>query len=377
MIAVVLMFVACGGSETTEHEEHDEHEGEHEGERVVHLSPEAVERMDIALATVEEVALAGGIDVPAEIQPEPDRLAHVSSVVSGQIARVSASIGDRVEAGQPLVAIRSVELGEARAAAARSRADVEVATANMRRQEELQREGIGSERQLLEAQAGLRRAQAELTAASRALEVYGRGGSGSEVSIESPIAGRIVERHATVGEVVSPSDVLFVVTDIERVWAVGRVYQENAGRIVEGARATLSLQAHADRSWDGTIDYVAPSLDERTRTLAVRMSLDNPEGVLRPGLFGTLSITPPGEAAGAVPVVAADALQRVGSETVVFVPGDEAGEFRAVAVEVGERTGALVRIARGLSAGDRYVSEGGFVLKSELMRGELGEGHAH
>src|SRR5688572_17201406 len=146
MIAVVLMFVACGGSETTEHEEHDEHEGEHEGERVVHLSPEAVERMDIALATVEEVALAGGIDVPAEIQPEPDRLAHVSSVVSGQIARVSASIGDRVEAGQPLVAIRSVELGEARAAAARSRADVEVATANMRRQEELQREGIGSER---------------------------------------------------------------------------------------------------------------------------------------------------------------------------------------------------------------------------------------
>lgn len=363
------------GEEHGERDEHDEHA--EQSARTVRISREAIERMGVRVSTVEAIPLVGGIDVPAEIQAEPNRLAHVSSVVSGQIARVTASVGDRVEAGQTLAVIRSVELGEARAQAARAGANVEVAQANFRRQEELQREGIGSERQFVEAQAELKRAQAEQAAAGRALEVYGRGGSGSEVIIKSPIAGRVTERHATMGEVVAPSDVLFQITDIAHVWAVGRVYQQNAGQVHEGARATLTLQAYPGRAWQGQLEYVAPALDERTRTLAVRMALDNPGGELRPGLFGTLSISPAGGSSENVPVIRADALQRLGEDMVVFVPVTEEGEFRAVTVATGERSGGLLRVLSGLSVNDRYVSEGGFVLKSELQRGELGEGHAH
>ena len=312
-----------------------------------------------------------------QVQAEPDREAHVSSVVSGQLARVSVSVGDRVEAGQALAVIRSVALGEARAQAARARANVEVAEANFRRQEELKREGIGADRQYLEAQAELRRAQAEQSAAERALEVYGRGGSGSEVTIRSPIAGRVVSRHATVGEVVGPSDVLFEVTDITKVWVVGRVYQQHAAQVREGARATLTLQSHPGRTFAGQLDYVAPALDERTRTLPVRMSLDNADGSLRPGSFGTLSVSPASAGEDTIPAVAVSALQRLGEETVVFIPGDEEAEFRAVSVTVAARSGGLARISQGLAAGDRYVADGAFVLKSELSRGELGEGHAH
>lgn len=360
-----------------EHEGEGHAEGEHAGERVVRVSREALERSGIRIESALAVPAAGGIEVPAEVQAEPDRQAHVSSVVSGQVARVTASVGDRVEAGRTLAVIRSVALGEARAQAARARANVEVAQANFRRQEELQREGIGAERQFLEAQAELRRAQAEQSAAERALEVYGRGGSGSEVTIKSPIAGRVISRHATVGEVVAPSDVLFEIVDISRVWVVGRVYQQNAGAIHEGASTVLTLQALSGRTFTAPLDYVAPSLDERTRTLPVRVVLDNPDGVLRPGLFGTLSISPAGATGGNVPAVSSSALQRLGEETVVFVPADEEGEFRAVSVTVASRGGDLVRLRSGLAAGDRYVAEGAFVLKSELSRGELGEGHAH
>ena len=154
--------------------------------------------------------------------------------------------------------IRSVALGEARAQAARARANVEVAQANFRRQEELRREGIGAERQFLEAQAELRRAQAEQSAADRALEVYGRGGRGSEVTIRSPIAGRVVSRHATVGEVVGPSDVLFEVTDIRKVWVVGRVYQQHAAQVREDATAVLTLQSHPGRNVLGTARLRSP-----------------------------------------------------------------------------------------------------------------------
>jgi len=391
--AVLLLVGSSGCKEKSEHgheespraesgEHHedghqDEHGGEHSGERVVRLRPEAVARSGIRIATAEAVPRAGGIDVPAEVQAEPDRKAHVSSVVSGQIARVSASVGDRVESGQALAVIRSVALGEARAQAARARANVEVADANFRRQEELKREGIGADRHYLEAQAELRRAQAEQSAAERALEVYGRGGSGSEVTIRSPIAGRVVSRHATVGEVVGPGDVLFEVTDITKVWVVGRVYQQHAAQVHEGARATLTLQSHPGHTFAGQLDYVAPALDEGTRTLPVRMSLDNADGALRPGSFGTLSVSPASAGEDTIPAVATSALQRLGDETVVFVPGDEEGEFRAVSVTVSARSGGLARIGHGLAGGDRYVADGAFVLKSELSRGQLGEGHAH
>ena len=107
------------------------------------------------------------------------------------------------------------------------------------------------------------------------------------------------------------------------------------------------------------------------------MALDNPDGVLRPGSFGTMSINPATGGEETVPAVATGALQRLGEETVVFVPGDEEGAFRAVPITVSSRAGGLSHVQRGLAAGDRYVSEGAFVLKSELSRSELGEGHAH
>ena len=384
--ALLLLLLAACRAGSHEHEPHDGPiEPGHEERRVeatshgreVRIEQQALERMGIEIATVASSPLAGGLELPAEIQAEPDRVAHVSSVVSGQLARVDASIGDEVKKGQTLAVIRSVQLGEARAAAARARANVAVARSSFERQEELQKEGIGAKRHYLEAQAELRRAQAELSAADRALEVYGRGGSGAEVTIESPIAGRILERHATVGEVVGPTDVLFQVTDIGRVWVVGRAYQQQAGLVREKAPSTLTLQAYPGRSWQGLIDYVAPALDERTRTLAVRLVLDNPEGLLRPGLFGTLSLSPSGAEVDSVPMVRAGALQRVGEELVVFAPTEDEGRFRAVVVAVGGRSRGLVTIASGLRDGDRYVAAGGFVLKSELLRADLGEGHAH
>jgi len=372
------------GVEEREHgAEAREHGGDHHDDGLsatatnVVIEEAAVARSGIVIDRVAALPAGGGFEVPAEVQAEPDRVAHVSPIVSGQIARVAASVGDRVDRGQPLAVIRSVALGEARAQAARARANVEVAEANFRRQQELQREGIGAERQFLEAQADLKRAKAEQSAADRALEVYGRGGSGSEVTIKSPIRGRVVARHATVGEVVSPSDTLFEITDITRVWVVGRVYQQHAGRVSEGAGAVLTLQAHPGRTFTGTLDYVAPSLDERTRTLPVRVVLDNPEGVLRPGSFGTLSISSAESEGQTAPAVSPGALQRLGAQTVVFVPGDTPGAFRAVPVAVGARAGDLVRLASGLEIGARYVAEGAFVLKSEMSRGQLGEGHAH
>ena len=143
-----------------------------------------------------------------------------------------------------------------------------------------------------------------------------------------------------------------------------------------GAAAKLTLQAHPGRSWEGTLDYVAPHLDEKTRTTSVRMMLDNAERKLKPGLFGTITILGKDDAPARA-LVPANAVQRMKDGDVVFVPTDEEGEFKVAPVAVGAKREGMAEIVSGLAPGDAVVVSGAFVLKSELMKAELGEGHAH
>lgn len=362
-----------------EEEGHDDdgHDDEHEEERVVHISPDALTRSGIRLGTAEAGVLAGALEVPAEVQLNPDRVAHISPLVDGQLLSVDVTLGDRVEVETQLARLRSVELGQARAELSRTTSLREVAEQNRDRQRRLREEGISSERSLLEAELAYEQADAERDAARSRLRVFGlRGGSGPDMNLESPIAGVVVERHATRGENVSPDDTLFIVADLSRVWVIGRVYEQQVAQVAPGMSATLSLNAYPGRSWSGTVDFVGATLDESTRTLPIRVEIDNPDGLLRPGLFGSLRLAS-GQPTGSAVVVPLAAIQTVDNRTVVFVPGDEDGEFAAHPVTVGRESNRQAEVLEGLEPGDRVVVEGAFVLKSELMRGELGHGHAH
>ena len=359
-------------------DEHGHEESANSERSVVKISPAAVARTPIRLTRVASEALRGGVEVPAEVELNPDRVAHVTPLAEGQVAEVSAALGDEVKKGQVLVTLRSVALGEARSELARARTAVRVAEANYQRQETLQREGIGAQKALLEARGELDSAHASLAAARSRLGVYGAAGTtGASVAIKSPLDGVVIERHATPGEVADPEKPLFVVADTRRVWVTGRVYEQDVALIRRGADATITLEAFRGRSWTGKVAYVATVLDQATRTLGIRVELDNQEGVLRPGMFGLIRLAAEGQAGAPVPVVPEAAVQTVEDREVVFVPGDEEGEYRAVAVELGERAGGKVVVRSGVAVGDPVVGEGAFVLKSELMKDEMGEGHAH
>jgi membrane fusion protein, heavy metal efflux system len=379
----LTLILACrsgagGDGEAHEGGEEGHAGGDHAGEGVVKITPAAVARTPIRLVKVASEALRGGVDVPAEVALNPDRVAHVTPLAEGQVASVNAVLGDEVVKGQVLATLRSVALGDARSELARAQAAVRVAGSNHQRQETLEREGIGAQKALVEAEAGLEQARANLAAARARLGVYGAGGtSGASVAVKSPLDGVVIERHATPGEVADPEKPLFVVADTRRVWVIGRVYEQDVALIRRGADATITLEAFHGRSWTGTVSYVATVLDEATRTLGIRVELDNPDGALRPGMFGLIRLDVDGAASTPVPVVPEDAVQTIEDRQVVFVPGDEAGEYRATPVELGQRAGGKVVVRSGVKPGDSVVAEGAFVLKSELMKGELGEGHAH
>lgn len=343
----------------------------------VHLTEAALAGSNMRLSVAGRGAIAVQLEVPAEIQFNPDRVAHVSSLVSGQIQTVAGAVGDRVAPGQLLVELNSVELGQARAELARARALLDVASQNRDRQSRLRAEGISSERSLLEAELAYAQADAELGAARSRLRVFGvSGGSGPGHTLESSIEGVVVERHATRGENVSPDETLLVVADVSSVWVIGRVYEQQVSRVAPGMAATLTLAAYPGREWSGRVDFVGMALDEETRTLPIRVELDNPDGVLRPGLFGTLRLSSD-TSARTNALVPLGAVQEIDGSPVVFVEGGHAGEYAALRVSLGPQDAREVEVTEGISPGQRVVVEGAFALKSELLRGDLGDGCAH
>ena len=367
LLCLVLFSAACGGND-------EERQAEEEGreaplESVVRLSPRAMERADIRFGEVEAVPLTNGVSIPAEVQLDPDRVVHVASLVSGQVVEVRASIGDRVTEGQVLAVLRSVDIGQTRAALAEARAELAVAEQAATRQEALADAGIGARRGLVEAHGALRSARARVGGLRDRVGVYGAGGAGATLQLRSSIVGEVVERHATVGEVAPADRTLFVIADTSTVWVVGRAYAQDIDELHEGAPATLTLRAHPSRLFAGTLDWVAPVLDDATRALPVRMVLPNPDGWLRPGLFGTLRVARAG--ASATPTILAGAVQELDGRSIVFVPTETPGELRVRPITAGQSSDGRTEVIDGIELGERYVTDNAFILKSHLIRARL------
>jgi len=362
------------------HEEGDAHgEGaghdapEHESE--VKLSAEAITRAGIQLAPAERRALTGGVAIPAEVQFEPSSTAHVGPLVPGRITKVSVALGDRVRRGQLLGTVASSDVSSARARLDQARARLAAAEATLKRQQQLATEGIGAQRSLIEAEAQVEELQAEVGGLQRQLSVFGSGSAG-ELSLTAPIEGVVVAVHATLGETATPEEAAFIVTDPTKVWVRGNVPELELFRVQSGSAVLVRLHAFPDIAMPGTITYVAPALDERSRSLPVRVSLQAPDARLRSGLFGSIELVG-GTADERVLVVPAGAVTTLDGQTVVFVPSDEANTFRPQAISLGRRAGSLFEVRSGLEEGMPLVVSGVFTLKSAVRSSELSGHHDH
>lgn len=356
----------------TEQRGHDESGA---GEDEVELSAEALERAGIRVAQVERRGLTGGVAIPAEVQFEPSSTAHVGPLVPGRITKVAVALGDRVQRGALLGIVASSDVSTARARLGQARARLLAADATLRRQQQLSTEGIGAGRSLVEAEAQAGELRAEVEGLQRQLSVFGSGRTG-ELALTAPIDGVIVSVHATLGETATPEEPAFIVTDPTKVWVRGNVPELELSRVQTGAAAVVRLHAFPDLAMPGTITYIAPAVDERTRSLPVRVTLAAPDPRLRSGLFGSIELVG-GAADERVLVIPVDAVATLDGQTVVFVPADEPNHFRPLPVALGRRAGGLFEVRSGLEEGARLCVSGAFTLKSALRSGELSEGHSH
>lgn len=337
----------------------------------VRLTADAMRLAGIRVGQIERRALGGGVAIPAEVQFEPSSTAQVGPLVPGRMTRVAVTLGERVTRNQLLGVVASSDVSTARARLGQARARLSAAEATLRRQRVLSTEGIGAQRAVVEAEAQVGELRAEVEGTQRQLAVFGAGTAG-ELQLRSPIDGVVVAVQATLGETASADHAAFVVTDPTRVWVRGNVPELEIARVTLGSAAIVRLHAFPDLALPGTIVYVAPALDEGSRSLPIRVSLTRPDARLRSGLFGSVEMVggAPDERVLVVPI---DAVAVVEGQTTVFVPASEPNAFRPQAVELGRRAGAFYEVRAGLAEGANLAVSGAFTLKSALQSGELGE----
>ncbi|MFQ5651425.1 MAG: efflux RND transporter periplasmic adaptor subunit [bacterium] len=190
--------------------------------------------------------------------------------------------------------------------------------------------------------------------------------------VKSLIAGTVTDKHLTLGEVITDDSHAFTITDLSSVWANLSVYQKDLPYVKIGQKVVISAGPNMPEA-TGTISYISPLLDETTRTAIARVVLPNPDKQWRPGLFVTGYVQV--DSVGAAIVVPRTALETIEEQTVVFVQTDDG--FIPQPVTIGKRSTTHVEILAGLTAGQTYVSKGGFTLKAELAKSSFESGHVH
>lgn len=193
---------------------------------------------------------------------------------------------------------------------------------------------------------------------------------GKQLEIKAPIDGVIIERKGTTGELVDKAKEIYTISDPTQLWAIAEVKERDIAAVKVGQDATFAALAYPDDKFHGKVILIGNQVESGSRTIEVRIAVDNADGRLKPGMFADVEIVT--TVLDNVLLIPDSALQTDGEEQVVFVALD-GNKFEKRTVKLGLEQSGRVQILEGVKAGENIVTEGSFILKSEMLKGQLGE----
>jgi hypothetical protein len=318
------------------------------------LSPEKRQMLGVRTSEARRTSLDHVIRTVGRVAVDERRLHHIHTKYEGYVERLFVDFtGKFVKRGEPLLSIYSPEL---------------VATQQeyllaWRARERLAQSGIASVAKggadLLEA------ARQRLLFFDIRPEDIDRLGSTGEVKrtldLYAEISGYVVQKNVFHGMRVMPADTLFDIADLSRLWILADVYESDLPEVREGMEASIQVPYLPDRKWTGPVTYVAPTVEEKTRTIKVRVEVENQDGELKPDMYADVFLR---SSRGTGIVVADSAVIQGGDRSLVFLDLGE-GRFEPREVQLGARMGSDFQVLRGLAEGDRVVVSANFLLDSE------------
>jgi membrane fusion protein, copper/silver efflux system len=320
----------------------------------IELPTQQIETLGIRFEPVEMHSIDNPVHAVATVVADESRISHVHARVAGWLEELYINTtGQKVRAGQPLAAVFSQEL-------------------------------YSSQQEYLSALRGVGSgpASAVLGAARIRLDVLGMGRAEVErlertgearrlVTITAPRSGVVLNRGVSAGTAVDPSTPIVTIADLSVVWVIAEVAEADAAQLRAGSTALLSFPM-VGRELSAKVEFIYPTLTERTRSVRVRLPIANPDGKLRPGMYGSAEF--PAVARKAL-TVARDAVVDTGQSQHVFVHTSE-NVIEPRTVQVGARLAGRVEILHGLTPGDHVVTTGVFLIDSESrLRASGSTGH--
>lgn len=319
-----------------------------------------------------------------KILANDNRLAHLSARVPGRIVAVFANLGDRVKEGDQLLLLDSPAYGEAQLEYRKARTMLSVTEKSLERATALLDRGAIGVGEQQRRNADYENARADLHEAEEKLHLLGMTereiqrlaaktlphAEVAQVSLRAPFRGEVIERNATIGEVIDPNKTLFTVADLSTVWVRADFPEQQAGRLRTGLTIELRVSAYPDAIFQGAITYVGAVIDPTTRTLTARAEVSNADRRLRPEMFAEVTVVTDEQSVMTVPRTA---VQQVGSRTVVFLIRG-ARKFESREVRLGQASAEQIQVVSGLAVDDEVVTQGSYALKAELLREQIPTG---
>ncbi len=319
----------------------------------------------------------------AEAAYDANHYADITPRVTGFLREVRVDLGQVVKQGEVLAVVDSAEVSTAKAQYITAKAAEELAQITYDRTKPLARRGVLAGKGEVETLTALNQAKAALLDASQRLKNFGfddarlerilkDNDTSSFLDVVSPLNGTVVLRHAVKGEPAQATDQIFSVTDTSVMWLWIDVYESDIADVEVGQNVAFRVSGN-DATFTGAVNWIGTEVNPRTRTTRVRAEVANPKGKLRANQFGQAEIQV-GDEHKAV-IVPKAAVQRKDDFNVVFLPQEEGGVYRPQRI-IAKPTdrGDVMEVAWGLEPGQRVVTKGAFLLKTEIMKGSIGAG---
>jgi membrane fusion protein, heavy metal efflux system len=370
LVALCVLSAACSGCS----EGHAAEPAPHPAGQTWLTAAQAKEAK-LQTEPVRQRELANTIAMTGKLTFSDLEVAHVFSPVTGRVTSITAALGQRVKKGDSLAVIESPDLDLALANLQKADADLVAAKHNFDRQKELADAHAVSQRDFESAEDDYNKAQAELRRCQQMMKIlHAEGGNSGAFSLRTPVAGEVISRTVNPGMEVQgqyggagSAVELFTVGELDPIWAIADVYEVDLSRVKVGDDVDVSVVSYPDRKFHGRIDWISGALDSASRTAKVRCTLANPDHLLRPEMYATVSVAGIGQRALALPRAA---ILHLGDQTLVFkdIGPSPSGllRFQQVPVEVDEDIqGDFVQVKKGLADTDTVVTSGALLLTNQ------------
>ncbi len=332
------------------------------------------------------------IPLTGEISFDERKVVTLTPRVSGIVSRVFVDLGEPVMPGQTLVELESVELAEAQSTYLEALANKRLARKSFERQQSLREQNITSEREFLVAERDVESADIQASSARQKLlrlgmsksnvnhlVRQGQPGATGTVHVTAPFQGNVLKLHASLGERVEPGHNMLQVGNTHSLWVWVDLYEAQLASVKramngEGLPVSLTVPAYGNEAFSGRLDYIGDVMDERTRTIKARVTIKNPDGRLKPGMFAKIRLgLDPSKGAVAAPI--ASVLSDEDRDFVFVHYKDDYFVRRPVAK--GRMLDGYLELLDGVEPGQIVAVAGAFLLKSDVLRSKMGEGCAH